>query len=95
MQSEYRLELLKRIEENEKACLWDKDVEDDPETLPLLPNKVDYLGKKLSSKILTKISNLLAVKFYEEQIKDGYMVIKDNQVLEINGVFKFSSSHQN
>lgn len=27
--------------------------------------------------------------------QEGYMVIKDNQVLEINGVFKFSSSHQN
>ena len=51
MKSEYRLKVLNRIKEYEKAELWDKDVEDDPETYELKPNMVDYLDKKLFSKI--------------------------------------------
>lgn len=35
MQSEYRLKLLERIAEYEKQGLWDKDIEDDPETIVL------------------------------------------------------------
>ena len=37
MQSEERLKVLARIAELEKQGLWDKDVEDDPETIILRP----------------------------------------------------------
>ena len=40
MLSESRLNILKKIEEYERAGLWDKDVEDDPETIPLSPEKI-------------------------------------------------------
>ena len=46
-----RLKILEKIDELEIAGKWDIDVEDDPVTYELLPNKVDYLNKKLSSKI--------------------------------------------
>lgn len=82
MQSEDRLRVLRKIAEYEKQGLWDKDVEDDPETIVLMPDKVDYLGKKLSSKIKTRFANRAAVKFYETQIKNGNFIIKDNVGLE-------------
>ena len=45
-----RLEVLARIEEYEKKGWFTKDVEEDPPTIPLTPDKVDYLNKKLSNK---------------------------------------------
>ncbi len=82
MQSEQRLKILEKIKEYEKQELWDKDVEDDPETIVLMPNKVDYLGKKVSSKIMTFIANRLAINFYEKKIRTGEFVIKEIRGLE-------------
>ena len=81
MPSEERLKVLNKIKEYEKLELWDKDVEDDPETIVLMPDKVDYLRKKLSSKVMTFIANRLAIHFYEKKIKSGEFIIK-----EINGL---------
>ena len=53
--SPHKLELLRRIAELEKQQLWHLDVEDDPETFPLMPEDVDYLNEKLSSKIKTDL----------------------------------------
>src|SRR5574344_927689 len=75
-QSKKRLEILNRIEEFEKQGIFDKDVEDDLEALELLPNKIDYLNKKLSSKILNIISNKLAVNFFEKLIQNKQLIIK-------------------
>lgn len=47
-----------------------------------MPEKVDYLGEKLSSKVLTKIANRAAVWFYEKQIKVGNFIIKDVKGIE-------------
>ena len=84
MQSEYRLKLLKKIEENEKAGLWDKDIEDDPETITLTPDKIDYLGEKFSTRFFNKIANRAAINYYEKQIKKGDFIIK-----AINGIENF------
>ena len=46
--SQAKLDVLKRIEELERAKMWDVDSQDDPETIELLPNKIDYLNEKLS-----------------------------------------------
>ena len=85
MLSNDRLEVLKKIKDYEKEGKWDLDVENDPETIPLLPNKVDYLNKKLSSKFWTKIANRVAVFYYERLIKKRYFVIK-----EIRGIENFT-----
>ena len=82
MQSEYRLKVLEKIKEFEKNELWDKDVEDDPETKPLLPNEVDYLAEKFSTRIATKIANKVAVNYFEKLIKKGDYVIKDIKGIE-------------
>ena len=52
--SQAKLDVLKRIEELERAKMWDVDSQDDPETIELLPNKIDYLNEKLSSKFAYK-----------------------------------------
>ena len=52
--SAHKLELLRRIAELEKKQLWHLDVEDDPETYPLMPDDIDYLNEKLLNKIKNK-----------------------------------------
>ena len=81
-----RLKILEKIAEHERLGLWDKDVEDDPETIVLMPDKVDYLGKKISSRIGSFFANRAAVRYYENEIKKGDFVIK-----AINGIENFTS----
>lgn len=84
--SPHKLELIKRIAELEKKELWHLDVEDDPETFPLMPNKVDYLNKKLSSKIKNKIANALGSRFFDKMIANRRLIIK-----EIRGIENFTA----
>ena len=77
-----RLEILARIEEYEKKGWFSKDVEDDPPTIPLTPDKVDYLNKKLSNKIATFFVNIGAKRFIKNLVKNGQMIIKDVKGIE-------------
>ena len=77
-----RLKVLAKIEENERAGLFNDDVEDDPPTIELLPNKVDYLNKKLSNKIATVIANKAGTAFFEKLIKSGQFIIKEIRGIE-------------
>ena len=72
---EQRLKVLRRIEELEKQGIFDKDVEDDPETIPLLPDDVDYLNKKSTSKIKSRIANGVAKRFLGELVRDNKLII--------------------
>ena len=78
--------LLERIEEFEKKGLWHLDVEDDPETYPLMPDKVDYLNEKLSSKIKNKIANIAGSRFFDKMIADRQLIIK-----EVRGIENFTA----
>lgn len=84
--SPHKLELLKRIAELEAKELWHLDVEDDPETYPLMPDKVDYLNEKLSSKIKNKIANKAATRFFDKMIENRQLIIK-----EIRGIENFTA----
>ena len=77
-----RLEVLRRIEEYEKKGWFTKDVEDDPPTIPLTPDKVDYLNKKLKNKIATFFVNIGAKRFINNLVKNGQMVIKGIEGIE-------------
>ena len=77
-----RLEVLARIEEYEKKGWFSKDVEEDPPTIPLTPDKVDYLNKKLSNKIATFFVNIGAKRFIKNLVKNGQMIIKDVRGIE-------------
>lgn len=80
--SEHKLELLRRISELEKKELWHLDVEDDPETYPLMPDKVDYLNEKLSSKIKNKIANIAGSRFFDKMIANRQLIIKEVRGIE-------------
>lgn len=84
--SPHKLDLLKRIAELEKKELWHLDVEDDPETYPLMPDKVDYLNEKLSNKIKNKVANTFGTRFFEKMIADRQLIIK-----EVRGIENFAS----
>lgn len=72
-----RLEVLARIDEYEKKGWFSKDVEEDPPTVPLTPDKVDYLNKKLSNKFLTFWVNVFAKRFIKKLVRTGQMIIKE------------------
>lgn len=80
--SDYRKKVLERIKEYEKQGLWERDVEDDPETIVLQPNKVDYLCEKPFAKLITKYANRKAINFYEKLIKNGAFIIDDVKGIE-------------
>lgn len=73
--SEGRLEVLARIKEYERAARFDEDVENDPEAPELTPDKVDYLCKKLSSKIGRRIANFIGDRYFLNLIKKDVLVI--------------------
>ncbi len=74
--------LLERIDEYEKEGKFDVDINDDPETIVLMPDKVDYLAKKLKTRIATRIANRMAVWYYEREIRRKNFVIKEVKGLE-------------
>lgn len=84
--SAHKLLLLERIAELEKQQLWHLDVEDDPETYPLMPDQVDYLNQKLSSKIKNRIANHMGTRFFEKMIANRQLIIK-----EIRGIENFTA----
>jgi len=84
--STHKLELIRRIAELEKQELWHLDVEDDPETFPLMPDKVDYLNEKLSSRIMSKIANLAGTRFFDKMIANRQLIIK-----EVRGIENFTA----
>ena len=77
-----RLEVLARIDEYEKKGWFSKDVEEDPPTIPLTPDKVDYLNKKLTNKIATFFVNIGAKRFIKKLVKNGQMIIKGIEGIE-------------
>ncbi|MBQ8448080.1 MAG: 1-acyl-sn-glycerol-3-phosphate acyltransferase [Clostridia bacterium] len=84
--SAHKLELLEKIAELEKKELWHLDVEDDPETYPLMPDDVDYLNKKFSNKVKTLVANILGTRLFEKMIKGRQLIIK-----EVRGIENFTA----
>lgn len=73
--SQDRLAVIKRISEYEKAGRFDEPVEPDLEAKELLPEKVDYLCKKLSSKCKRRLANAIADRYFLGLIKKGALII--------------------
>ena len=84
--SNERKKVFEKIEALEAAGVFDQDVEDDPPTLPLDPSKVDYTGKKLSTRIGSWVANRIGQAFYEKKIRRGELIIK-----EVRGIENFDA----
>ena len=83
-----RLAIVEKIKAYEREGRFSEDVESDPPTVPLRPEMVDYLNKKISSKIWMKFANMLARRHILGLMKSGQMIIKEVRGLEN---FDFSS----
>ena len=79
--SKDRLEILQKIEELERAGLFDVDAEKDPETIPLTPEKIDYLREGAYDRIKNKVANRIGERFLHNILRDNKLIIKD-----INGI---------
>lgn len=77
-----RLNVLKRIEDMERQGIFDIDAEEDPPTITLTADNVDYLNKKSSNKIKTKVANKIGEHFLDNLLKNKKLIIKEVQGIE-------------
>lgn len=80
--SKYRQEVLKKIEELEKEGKFDVDAENDPPTIVLTPENVDYLRRKMSSKLKRIFANKVGERFLNNLLKDNKLIIKEIKGIE-------------
>lgn len=77
-----RIIVLNKIAHYEKEGRFDEDVEEDPPTRELLPDEIDYLRKKVTSKIKSRFAYSIARRFMNSLIDDKKMIIKEIKGLE-------------
>ena len=70
-----RQAVLDKIKEKERAGLFNEPVEIDPPATELLPDAVDYLCKKPSSRIKRWIANFIADRYFLRMIKKGVLLV--------------------
>ena len=80
--SKDRLEIIKKIKKLEESGIFDKDVENDPPTIPLEPDDIDYLRTSRTSKIKSKMANQMAKKFLKDLLRDNKLIIKEVKGIE-------------
>ena len=78
----FELDMKKRVIFLEKAGIFHLDINDDPPTIPLTLDKVDYLNKKMSSKISREIAYGSAERFLKKIIKEKKLIIKEINRIE-------------
>ncbi|MBQ4558496.1 MAG: 1-acyl-sn-glycerol-3-phosphate acyltransferase [Clostridia bacterium] len=96
-QSKYRLEVLDKIKELEKEGRFDVDADENPSFEPLKAGEVDYLRKKLSSKIKNVYCNHLLDKFVKSQVKanQGFLdnIVGMEKLYNLKGGAMITSNH--
>ena len=80
--SKERLEVLEKIDKLEREGKFDIDVENDPPTIELTPDNVDYLRRSGTSKIKRKVANKIGKKFLKKMIKKNKLIIKEIRGIE-------------
>jgi len=82
IESQSREEVYERIRDLEKNGIFDLDVEQDPPTIPLTPENVDYLREKGVNRIKNVFANRMGEKYLKDLIKNKKLIIKDIKGLE-------------
>ncbi len=80
--SKYRIEVLKKIQQLELDRKFDVDVEDDPPTIVLTPENIDYLRTTMTSKIKRIFANKVGEKFLDNLLKNNKLIIKEIKGME-------------
>lgn len=79
---EERLKIIEKIQKLEEEGTFDIDVEDDPPTIELESNNVDYLKEKAYSKFKNRVANIVGKRFLKEILKENKLIIKDVRGIE-------------
>lgn len=77
-----RLAVLEKIRQLEREGRFDEDAEDDPPTIPLEPDKIDYLRRSPASRLKAKVAYSMAERFVDKLLKNGSLVIRQVNGLE-------------
>ena len=80
--SKERLEILEKIKKLEKNGIFDVDVENDPPTIPLEPDDIDYLKSSRLSQLKSKMATKMAERLVNDLIKENKLIIKEVKGLE-------------
>ncbi len=80
--SKERRAVIDKIAKFEREGRFDEDVEEDPPSKELLPDDIDYLRKKVRSKIKARFAYRIARKFVNNMIENRQLIIKDIKGLE-------------
>ena len=80
--SQYRVNVLKKIEKLEEEGKFDVDAEDDPPTIVLTPEDIDYLRTKMTSKIKRVFANKVGERFLDNLLKNNKLIIKEIRGIE-------------
>jgi len=80
--SKDRLEVLEKIRKLEENGIFDVDVENDPPTIPLEPDDIDYLKSSRLSQIKSKMATKMAERLVNDLIKENKLIIKEIKGLE-------------
>lgn len=80
--SKDRLMVMDKIAKFEREGRFDEDVEEDPPTKELLPEDIDYLREKVSSKIKSRFAFAIARKYVYNLIDEKKLIIKEIKGIE-------------
>jgi lipopolysaccharide biosynthesis glycosyltransferase len=80
--SKDRLQIIDKIAKFEREGRFDEDVEEDPPTKTLYPEDIDYLRKKIRSKIKSKFAYAIARKYVYSLIDERKLIIKEIKGIE-------------
>ena len=75
--SQDRLKVLEKIKQLEREGKFDVDVEDDPPTIPLEPDQIDFVKNKRKAKLKAKGATWIAEKYVNNLVKDNKLIIKE------------------
>ena len=80
--SKDRIDIIEKIKELEKNGLFDVDAEDNPPTIELEPDEIDYLRTKYSKKLKRTIANSMGRAFINKLIRENKLIIKEVRGIE-------------
>jgi 1-acyl-sn-glycerol-3-phosphate acyltransferase len=77
-----RIKVLKTMQQYEASGIFDRDVEEDPPSVELKPEDIDYAPQGIIPRVKTAIAFSAAKRFVRRKIKSKELIIKDIVGLE-------------
>lgn len=82
VKSPEKLAILEKINQLEKQGIFDRDVENDPESKTLMPEDIKYLNKGITARFKRFLAFKSATSYFKKALKNKQIIIKDVKGLE-------------